>query len=93
MSRTTWKIRGTAGELIAQTRFSEDAAAVVSLHGPGYTVEYATGPYKVVVWHEGDEDFDAGDSYDSAAELMQRRREAGISASNDRARTREGNQQ
>jgi hypothetical protein len=67
MSTPVWKIYTASGEYIAACKHSEDAAAVVSLHGQGATVRHNHGH---VVWREGAEEFSAGDSYDLASNLM-----------------------
>ena len=67
-SKTLFKIRNTDGELIAQTRYAEDAAALVALTGGKVTYDHSTS-----VWVEGGEAFSAGDSYDAAAAVMHAR--------------------
>lgn len=63
-----WKVyRGK--EYVAACKYAEDAAAMVSLAGG--TVKHGHG---LLVWTEGSEEFSAGDSYDRAAQIMERRR-------------------
>jgi hypothetical protein len=63
-----WKVyKGT--ELVASTKYAEEAAAVVSLSGDGGTVKRDGR----VVWREGKEQMSAGDSYDFATEVMHNR--------------------
>lgn len=66
MAKTFWKIRNAEGELIAQTAYAEDAAALVALH-EGSKVIY---DHNFTVWHEGAEAFRAGESRHDTARTM-----------------------
>ena len=57
------------GDFRAAVVFPEDAAALVSLLGHGATIRYS----RRVVWREGKEEFDAGESYDSVAVVIRER--------------------
>lgn len=70
-----WKVY-RAGEYVGSLKYGEDAAALVSIAGG--EVRYG---HKLVVWREGEEEFLAGESYDKAAEIMNQRVNAAISAS------------
>lgn len=63
-----WKIYRN-GEYVGACKYAEDAAAFVSVAGG--VVKHGHG---LVVWREGEEAFEAGESYDAAAELMEKRR-------------------
>ena len=52
-------------------KYPSDAAALVGIRGSG-TVRNGH-PKKNTVWHEGHEEFSAGESYDGAAAIMIRR--------------------
>ena len=52
-------------EYIAACKYAEDAAAMVSLAGG--TVKYG---HNLLVWKEGAEQIQAGESYDGAARIM-----------------------
>ena len=67
MSTPIWKIYDSQGKYVAACTYSEDAAAVVSLHGDGATIRHGHSP---IVWRNGSEDFDAGESYDRTAALI-----------------------
>lgn len=56
------------GKYIGCTKYAEDAAALVNVSGGVVKHEHRT-----VLWTEGSEDFSAGESYDGAAEIMERR--------------------
>jgi len=57
------------GEYIGCTKFAEDAAALVGLYGNGI-VKYE---HSFIVWREGQEEIEAGESYDRAAAIMNER--------------------
>jgi hypothetical protein len=63
-----WKVY-RAGEYIAACKYAEDAAALVSMAGG--LVKHG---HSLIVWREGSEEFSAGESYDGAARIMERRR-------------------
>lgn len=63
-----WKVYRN-GEYVAACKYAEDAAALVAVSGG--VVKHG---HSLVVWREGEEDFAAGESYDAAAELMEKRR-------------------
>ena len=63
-----WKVYRD-NEYVASCKYAEDAAALVSASGGA--VKYG---HSLVVWREGQEEFSAGESYDSAAEVMHARR-------------------
>jgi len=68
-SALVWKVY-SGGELVASTKFAEDAAAVV-----GNTVRGAVRVDGRVVWRDG-RDGHACESYDAAAAVMIERRQA-----------------
>lgn len=57
------------GELMAKTKYAEDAASVVAFLGEGSTIKVG----KQSVWFEGDEEFPASDSYDGVAAIITKR--------------------
>jgi hypothetical protein len=62
-----WKIYRD-GEYVAACKHPEDAAALVAMSGGVVKLGHS-----VIVWCEGSEEFEAGDSYDRAASIMQQR--------------------
>lgn len=65
------------GEYVASVKYLEDAAALCSVSGKGSVVKLG---HSKVIWTEGEEEIDAGDSYDEAADIMQRRVDALLQA-------------
>lgn len=65
-----WKVYRD-GQYVAACKHAEDAAVLVAASGG--VVKHG---HSVVVWQEGKEEFGAGDSYDRAAYVMERRRYA-----------------
>lgn len=59
-------------ELVGTARYAEDAAIIVGTGGGG-VIRHGS---KHVVWRDGAEDFEAAESYDRAAALMNLRIEA-----------------
>jgi hypothetical protein len=55
------------GQYLGRVKHAEDAAALVSVHGPGARVKWKHGP---VLWREGKEEFSAAESYDLAGHRM-----------------------
>lgn len=67
-SAPEWKVYRN-GAYVAACKFAEDAAALVSLSGG--IVKHG---HSLIVWREGAEEFSAGESYDGAARIMEKRR-------------------
>lgn len=63
-----WKVYRN-GEYVAACKYAEDAAALVSMAGG--IVKHG---HSLIVWREGSEKFSAGESYDGAARIMEKRR-------------------
>jgi hypothetical protein len=59
-----------SGEYVAACKHAEDAGAVVNLHGEGATIRY---DHKHIVWREGREEQQAGDSFDFVATTVHER--------------------
>lgn len=74
-----WKIY-REGEYVGCCKYAEDAAALVSVSGG--VVKHG---HSLIVWREGHEEFSAGESYDRAAEIMQKRRYASYAEAYKRA--------
>lgn len=72
------KVFSSDGEYIASVKYYEDAAALASMRGDGTQVRAGHGG--TVLWHEGTEEFSAGESYDDAAQVMLERDQAHPSA-------------
>lgn len=64
-----WKVYRD-GEFVGSCKYPEDAAALVSLGGEKAMVKY---DHSLIVWREGQEEFSADESYDSAAAVMRDR--------------------
>ena len=62
-----WKVYRD-GEYVAACKYPEDAAALVALSGGIVKLGHS-----LIVWREGSEEIEAGDSYDRAASIMQQR--------------------
>lgn len=60
------KVYTPGKKYVAACKHASDAAALASLHGPGSTVRYGHR-VKDTVWTEGEEEVEAGESYDRAA--------------------------
>ena len=54
------------GEYVAACKYAEDAAALVAMRQSG---QIRHG-HSHVVWDEGNEDFEAGESYDGVAQIV-----------------------
>jgi hypothetical protein len=54
-------------EYVAAFKYAEDAAAFVAVLGEGAMIRHG---HRLVLWHEGHEEFSAWESYDRAAEIM-----------------------
>jgi len=77
-----FKVHNPQGDYVASCKFLEDAAALVANYGDGARIRDAlTG---TLCWHEGREDFPAGDSLDGVREKAFER----IHAKLDKARRR-----
>lgn len=63
-----WKVYRN-GEYVAACKYAEDAACLVS--AAGGIVKHG---HSLIVWREGHEKFSAGESYDGAAQIMEKRR-------------------
>lgn len=63
------KIYSAKGDFLGSLVYAEDAAAVVALQGVGATIRNGHAR-RNVVWHEGEEDQPAGESYDFVAEVI-----------------------
>ena len=70
-----YKVFTAGGTYVAAIKHLEDAAAFVSFQGEGATVRNGHAK-KRTIWTEGRESFSAGESYDSAAEIMRERIDA-----------------
>lgn len=77
MTKTAWKVHSHTGMYEGEAVFGELAAAMVAVLGDASTVRTAGG---LVVWREGAEEQSAGESYDTAAEVMRFRAQSGESA-------------
>lgn len=56
-----WKVYNPSGEYVAACKHAEDAAALVALYGDGAKIKHRHGE---TVWHEGEEQQRAAESYD-----------------------------
>ena len=65
-----WKVYSPKGKYIAACKYSDDAAAVVAQYGAGATIRWN---HAQIMWHEGSEDFLAGESYARVAEVCRKR--------------------
>lgn len=68
MTTPNWKVYRD-GEYVASTKYPEDAAMLIAGHGAG-VVKWR---HQVLVWEEGAEEFQAGESYDRAGDVMRAR--------------------
>lgn len=75
-NRMQFKVRDTSGAMRMQTQSAEDAAMCVAFLGNGAVVTHGNDRSHVV-WTQG-ADGDAGESYDTAAEVMHARIEEQI---------------
>lgn len=55
------------GEYVASCKYYEDAAMLVAING---VVKYGHGK---IIWREGQEEIEAGESYDHASDIMRAR--------------------
>lgn len=62
-----FKVYTAQGEYVAACKYAEDAAAVVAAYGDGTTIRFG---HRTVVFTQGSDDADAGDSYDDVAALV-----------------------
>ena len=67
-----FKVFDDTNEYIAAFKYADDAAVLVSARGEGYTIRVGHSK-KDIVWHEGQEEFSAGKSYDRVAETVNSR--------------------
>ena len=63
------KVYAPDGEYVGACKYTTDAAAFAALYGPGATVRDGHRK-KDIIWHEGQEETLAGDSYDEASITM-----------------------
>jgi hypothetical protein len=70
MAPLIWKVYSATGEHIGSLDEAQDAAAVVGRRGVGATVR---DEFDDIVWREGSEAQSALDSFDFAADVMERR--------------------
>jgi hypothetical protein len=63
MVKTQFKVLNTVGETVASCIHAEDAACLVALYGDGAQIRHGSR----LVWHEGQEDQSANESYDHVA--------------------------
>lgn len=68
MATGNWKVFRDK-EYVAACKYAEDAACLVAACGG--QVRFG---HSLVVWREGSEEFTAGNSYDAAARIMEKRR-------------------
>lgn len=68
------KVYNPDGEYVASFKFAEDAAMYVAAAGTNYTIRDG---HKFIVWSEGHEIQPAAESYDTVAECVYARMEAG----------------
>lgn len=80
MSKFTYRVFDEYSNLIGATCYPEDAAALVAVRSPGGGTVKAG---HTVVWTEGSECIEAGDSYDQAGNIMWYRREIARCGKND----------
>lgn len=59
------------GKYIASCKYLEDAATLVASNGGGTKIRY--GHNGAILWHEGKEEFEAGESFDRVAEVAGQR--------------------
>ena len=64
-----FKVYNPEGVKVAETKYAEDACAIVALYGDGAKIRC----HWKVVWHEGHELFPIAESYDAAADVMAER--------------------
>ena len=67
-----YKIYSSDDEYHGSVKYLEDAAAFVSFLGTGATVRLGHSKSHIL-WAEGREEFEAGRSYDEAAQTMEKR--------------------
>lgn len=60
-------------EYVAAFKFYEDAASFAAFRGDGTTIRWGHSKNETL-WHEGAEEFSAGESFDRAAVIMRQRR-------------------
>ena len=64
-----WKVYTAGGEYVASCRYPTDAAVLVSAYSTGATIRDGHR-VKDIVWNEGKEEFAAGESWDTVAEVV-----------------------
>jgi hypothetical protein len=62
-----FKVYSSEGEYVAACKYVEEAAAIVAMRGEGWTIRAG---HRYIVWHEGHEADEAGNSYDFVAETV-----------------------
>lgn len=68
-----YKIYDAQGTYQASCKRAEDAACLVAFFGDGAKIKLSAGS---LLWHEGQENMPAGQSYDNAAEVIHDREDA-----------------
>jgi hypothetical protein len=66
------KIYSAQGDFLGSAVYAEDAAAMVAVQGAGATIRNGHAK-RNVVWHEGEEEQPAGESYDFVAQTIESR--------------------
>jgi hypothetical protein len=65
-----YKVYNPRGKYIAACKFPEDAAMIVAGYGKGATIRLG---HRIIVWREGSELQEAGESYDYVAQVCYER--------------------
>jgi hypothetical protein len=65
-----WKVYNGQKEYVAACAHATDAACLVGTYGKGATVRFV---HSWTVWRQGEEAFDAAESWDGAADVMEAR--------------------
>ena len=82
VTKMRFQVCNEAGGHVASTKDALEAAMLVACMGKGSDVRTKDD----IVWTEGDEEFSAAESYDRAAEIMEKR--SGLRAMNRANRAR-----
>lgn len=68
-----YKVFNPSGEYVASCKYAADAAAIVAAYGDGAKIKLG---HAQVLWVEGEEAIEAGDSYDEVASIVHARERA-----------------
>jgi hypothetical protein len=76
-----WKVYDASKTYQAACKEPEAAAALAALYGPGATIKHG---HSLIVWREGSEEIEAGESFDRCADILRTRKVAAFRAGYDR---------